>query len=73
MPRYRFVPPRPDYPAASVAHFASAALSYCVEQMPDQRSSFAAELRLDTLRMIATISLLLERWFEPPPVAGMHL
>ena len=26
MPRYRFVPPRPDYPAASVAHFASAAL-----------------------------------------------
>jgi len=27
MPRYRFVPPRPDYPAASVAHFASAALT----------------------------------------------
>ena len=38
MPRYRFVPPRPDYPAASVAHFASAALSRRVTE---------AELRLD--------------------------
>src|SRR3954451_21841617 len=27
MPRYAFVPPRPDYPAAPVAHFSSAALS----------------------------------------------
>ena len=26
MPRYSFVPPRPDYPAASVAHLSSAAL-----------------------------------------------
>src|SRR5215204_5692393 len=27
MPRYNFAPPRPDYPAASVAHLSSAALS----------------------------------------------
>ena len=27
MPRYPFVPPQPDYPAASVAYFSSAALS----------------------------------------------
>jgi hypothetical protein len=27
MPRYSFEPPQPDYPAASLAHFASAALS----------------------------------------------
>ena len=26
MPRYKFAPPRPDYPAASVAHLSSAAL-----------------------------------------------
>jgi hypothetical protein len=26
MPRYSLVPPRPDYPAASVAHYSSAAL-----------------------------------------------
>ncbi len=26
MPRYSLVPPRPDYPAASVAHLSSAAL-----------------------------------------------
>src|SRR6187399_1944888 len=38
MPRYRFVPPRPDYPAASVAHFASAA--------------FTGERRLETLTAI---------------------
>jgi hypothetical protein len=25
MPRYNFAPPRPDYPAASVAHLSSAA------------------------------------------------
>jgi hypothetical protein len=28
MPRYSFEPPQPDYPAASLAHFASAALTY---------------------------------------------
>jgi len=27
MPRYSFEPPQPDYPAASLAHFASAALT----------------------------------------------
>jgi hypothetical protein len=27
MPRYPFVPPQPDYPAASVAYFSSAALN----------------------------------------------
>ena len=27
MPRYNFAPPRPDYPAASVAHLSSAALT----------------------------------------------
>jgi hypothetical protein len=28
MPRYNFAPPRPDYPAASVAHLSSAAPSF---------------------------------------------
>lgn len=46
---------------------------YCVEDALDGQSSIADELRLGTLQMIAMISLLLEGWFEPPVVKGVHL
>jgi ATP-dependent helicase Lhr and Lhr-like helicase len=45
---------------------------YCVEDAIGERSSLDTLLRLDTVRMIAMISLLLERWFEPPVAHGAH-
>ena len=45
---------------------------YCVEGALDPKSSIADELRLDTLKMTAMISLLLEGWFEPPMAHGAH-
>jgi ATP-dependent Lhr-like helicase len=45
---------------------------YCVEDAIGERSSLDTFLRLDTVRMIAMISLLLDRWFEPPVAHGAH-
>ena len=46
---------------------------YCIEDAVDQRSSLATQLRLDTVQMVAMITLLLEGWFEPPVTQGLHL
>ena len=46
---------------------------YCVEDAPGARESIATALRLDTVKMAAMISLLLEGWFEPPMAHGAHL
>lgn len=46
---------------------------YCVENALCGASSLADELRLGTVKMVAMISLLVEGWFEPPMVCGVHL
>lgn len=46
---------------------------YCIEDALGGQPSIAAELRLDTMRTVAMISLLLEGWFEPPAAHGAHL
>jgi ATP-dependent Lhr-like helicase len=46
---------------------------YCVEDALGGKSSLSTELRLDTVKMTAMISLLLEGWFEPPMSKGAHL
>jgi ATP-dependent Lhr-like helicase len=45
---------------------------YVIEHAIDKKSDLATRLRLDTVQMAATISLLLENWFEPPTVYGSH-
>lgn len=46
---------------------------YCVEDAIGVNSPFDTELRLGTLQMTAQITLLLEKWFEPPQSNGAHL
>lgn len=46
---------------------------YCVESEITAKSDLAVLLRLQTVQMVAMISLLLEGWFEPPRTAGAHL
>lgn len=46
---------------------------YCIENAIGGQSSLDTELRLETVRMTAMISLLLEGWFEPPMSKGAHL
>jgi ATP-dependent helicase Lhr and Lhr-like helicase len=46
---------------------------YCVEDAIGTGSSFSTELRLGTVQMAAQITLLLEKWFEPPRSSGAHL
>jgi ATP-dependent Lhr-like helicase len=46
---------------------------YCVEQAIGPSANIRNELRLDTVQMAAMISLLIEKWFEPPRVQGVHL
>jgi ATP-dependent Lhr-like helicase len=46
---------------------------YCVEDALGPNSNIRDELRLDTLQTAAMISLLVEKWFEPPRVQGVHL
>ncbi len=45
---------------------------YVIEYSLDKNSDLATRLRLDTVQMAATISLLLRNWFEPPVVHGAH-
>jgi ATP-dependent Lhr-like helicase len=47
--------------------------AYCVEQALGAQPSIGTLLRLDTVRMVSMISLLLEGWFEPPRTHGAHL
>ncbi|OIP44181.1 MAG: DEAD/DEAH box helicase [Fibrobacteres bacterium CG2_30_45_31] len=46
---------------------------FCIEDELNKNASLPSLLRLKTIEMIAIISLLLERWCEPPAVKGMHL
>ena len=46
---------------------------YCIENTITSKSELAAHLRLETVQMVAMISLLLEHWVEPPMAAGTHL
>jgi ATP-dependent Lhr-like helicase len=46
---------------------------YCIEDALGVNSSFDTKLRLGTVQLTAQISLLLDNWFEPPRVQGMHL
>lgn len=46
---------------------------FTIEPEMDEKATIAAALRLKTLQLTAAIALLLERWFEPPATAGMHL
>jgi len=45
----------------------------CVEDALGGLPKLATELRLGTVQLIACISLLSERWFEPPRANGVHL
>ncbi len=46
---------------------------YSVENALGGEPSLADELRLETVKVTAMISLLLEGWFEPPMAHGVHL
>ena len=46
---------------------------YCIEDALDPRSSLDSLLRLGTVQMAAMVSLLLQKWFEPPRAQGAHL
>lgn len=46
---------------------------YSVEDAIGPTANLREKLRLDTLQMSAMISLLVEKWFEPPRVQGLHV
>ena len=46
---------------------------YSVEDALGPNASIREMLRLDTVQTTAMISLLVEKWFEPPRVQGVHL
>lgn len=46
---------------------------FCIENALGGKPSVADELRLDTVQLVAMISLLIDRWFEPPMAHGAHL
>lgn len=46
---------------------------YCVEDQVGPNASIRDKLRLDTVQTAAMVSLLVEKWFEPPRVQGVHL
>jgi ATP-dependent Lhr-like helicase len=47
--------------------------AYCIEDAIDVDSTLDSKLRLGTVKIAAQVSLLLDNWFEPPRVSGMHL
>lgn len=46
---------------------------YVIENALSQQSDLQTRLRLDTFQITAAISLLTQRWYEPPVVGGAHL
>ena len=46
---------------------------YCVEEPVDVQSPIADQLREGLVQTVAVIELLLEKWYEPPRTAGLHL
>jgi ATP-dependent Lhr-like helicase len=45
---------------------------YVIEQALDETPDLDVQLRLNTVQTAAAITLLLENWFEPPVVQGLH-
>lgn len=45
---------------------------YVIEQALDETPDLEVQLRLNTMQTAAAITLLLENWFEPPVVQGLH-
>lgn len=45
---------------------------FSVEEALSDKASLSTMLRLDAVRLIAMISLLIEGWFEPPPARSSH-
>ncbi len=45
---------------------------YCIENAITSKSELATLLRLETVQMVAMVSLLMERWVEPPMTSGIH-
>ncbi|GAB6196716.1 DEAD/DEAH box helicase [Lysobacter xanthus] len=45
---------------------------FVIEEALGSNSDLATRLRIDTVQMAATISLLLANWFEPPVTHGAH-
>jgi ATP-dependent Lhr-like helicase len=46
---------------------------YCLEQEITKNSTYADQLRTGLVTNIAMINLLLQGWYEPPRIGGMHL
>lgn len=46
---------------------------YVVETALDDKTPLLGRLRLGLFQMVAMVELMLERWVEPPEVAGIHL
>lgn len=46
---------------------------YVSEDALHERTSPVDQLRTETIQTIATIELLLEKWYEPPNTGGLHL
>ena len=70
MPRYNFAPPRPDYPAASVAHLSSAALRQALHDQFGQGFARVRRFReffLKQLRQVAP-PILTPGWTRLRPV-----
>jgi ATP-dependent Lhr-like helicase len=47
--------------------------AYCEEDELSDSASLRDVLRLDTVQTLAMVTLLVEKWFEPPRVHGVHL
>ncbi|MBO9828769.1 DEAD/DEAH box helicase [Xanthomonas sp. A2111] len=46
---------------------------YVIEDALDSQADLQARLRLDTIQTLAAVTLLTEKWYEPPVVKGAHL
>lgn len=46
---------------------------YVIEEALTAKSPLATQLRLSTVQSAATVSLLIDQWFEPPKIEGAHL
>jgi ATP-dependent Lhr-like helicase len=46
---------------------------YCIEPELDASAPLSDQLREGLVHMVAVVRLLLERWYEPPNVHGLHL
>ncbi|KAA8921391.1 DEAD/DEAH box helicase [Xanthomonas sontii] len=46
---------------------------YVIEDALDSQADLQTRLRLDTIQTLAVVTLLTERWYEPPVVKGAHL